>query len=37
MIFEAQMTDTSVTNEREVIRNCAEQAVYAEAIKHSEE
>ncbi len=32
MIFEAQMTDTAVTNERAVIRNCVEQAVYAEAM-----
>jgi alkanesulfonate monooxygenase SsuD/methylene tetrahydromethanopterin reductase-like flavin-dependent oxidoreductase (luciferase family) len=32
MIFEAQMTDTSRTNERQVIRDCVEQAVLAEAV-----
>jgi alkanesulfonate monooxygenase SsuD/methylene tetrahydromethanopterin reductase-like flavin-dependent oxidoreductase (luciferase family) len=32
MIFEAQMTDTSVANERQVLRDCVEQAVYAEAM-----
>lgn len=32
MIFEAQMTDASRTNEHKVIRDCVEQAVYAEAM-----
>ena len=32
MIFEAQMADPSVGNERRVIRDCVEQAVYAEAM-----
>src|SRR5205823_10031576 len=32
MIFEAQMTDTSVINERQVIHDCVEQAVLAEAV-----
>ncbi len=31
MIFEAQMADTSVENEHEVIRGCVDQAVAAEA------
>src|SRR5712692_8690629 len=30
MIFEAQMTDPSTTNERGVLQGCVEQAVYAE-------
>ena len=30
MIFEAQMADASVANERQVIRDCVEQAVFAE-------
>ena len=30
VIFEAQMADTSVSNERAVIRSCVDQAVYAE-------
>jgi alkanesulfonate monooxygenase SsuD/methylene tetrahydromethanopterin reductase-like flavin-dependent oxidoreductase (luciferase family) len=32
LIFEAQMTDTSVENERQVIRNCVEQAEFAETM-----
>lgn len=32
MIFEAQMTDASVETERQVIRDCVEQAVYAEKV-----
>jgi alkanesulfonate monooxygenase SsuD/methylene tetrahydromethanopterin reductase-like flavin-dependent oxidoreductase (luciferase family) len=30
MIFEAQMADASISNERQVIRDCVEQAVFAE-------
>ena len=30
MIFEAQMSDPSVRNERRVVRDCLEQAIYAE-------
>jgi alkanesulfonate monooxygenase SsuD/methylene tetrahydromethanopterin reductase-like flavin-dependent oxidoreductase (luciferase family) len=30
MIFEAQMVDPSAANERQVIRDCVEQAVFAE-------
>ena len=32
MIFEAQMADPSVGNERQVIRDCVDQAVYAESV-----
>src|SRR5260370_30180151 len=32
MIFEAQMADASVGNERQVLHDCVEQAVYAEAM-----
>ena len=32
MIFEAQMADPSLGNERQVIRDCVEQALYAEAM-----
>ncbi len=32
MIFEAQMADASVGNERQVLRDCVEQAVFAEAM-----
>ncbi|HWW44935.1 MAG TPA: LLM class flavin-dependent oxidoreductase, partial [Acidimicrobiia bacterium] len=32
MIFEAQMADPSVGNERQVIHDCVEQAVLAEAV-----
>lgn len=32
MIFEAQMADASAANERQVLRDCVEQAVYGEAM-----
>src|ERR1700676_2294853 len=32
MIFEAQMADPSVAYEQQVLRDCVEQAVYAEAM-----
>lgn len=36
MIFEAQMADTSVANERSVLQSCVDQAVYAEAMGFDE-
>jgi alkanesulfonate monooxygenase SsuD/methylene tetrahydromethanopterin reductase-like flavin-dependent oxidoreductase (luciferase family) len=36
MIFEAQMADTSVDNERAVLRSCVDQAVFAEEMGFDE-
>ena len=32
MVFEAQMADASLAHERQVLRDCVDQAIYAEAM-----